>query len=102
MFKCLNMDVGALLQAMGFANAGVGYLPGIELASLDLWFNSEAAFLLLSALYTGLVHMESKRDASRGKMGSSDESGNLGFLCGGSSIAVGEGVFFLSAQPFLG
>lgn len=29
------MDVGALLQAVGFANAGVGYLPGIEFGSLD-------------------------------------------------------------------
>lgn len=34
-FKCLNMDIGALLQAVGFANAGVGYLPGIEFGSLD-------------------------------------------------------------------
>lgn len=34
MFKCLNTDVGALLQAVGFANAGVGYLPGIEFGSL--------------------------------------------------------------------
>lgn len=68
------MDVGALLQATGFANAGVGYLPGIELGSLDLWFNSEAAFLLLGTLYTVLIHTESERDASRGKMGFSDES----------------------------
>ena len=28
------MDVGALLQAVGFANAGVGYLPGLEFGSL--------------------------------------------------------------------
>lgn len=41
---------------------------------LTLWFDSWAAFLLLSKLYTVVIHMESKHDASRGKMIFSDES----------------------------
>lgn len=35
MFKCLNADVDASLQVAGFVNAGIVYLPGIQVESLD-------------------------------------------------------------------
>lgn len=67
------MDAGALLQAFGLQMLVLGICQEWNWNLLTLWFNSSAAFLLLSTLYPVLIHMENKHDTSRGKMIFSDE-----------------------------